>query len=303
MQNEKRKTKNGLVAVAGLLFFISFLTFNVNGQTLPNTEIFLVPIDKTEPLVLGEPKNATKNHVGYDNQPSFSQDGQFMYYSSIRDDDKTDIYAVFIPGEQNVEFISTGSVSEYLPFQKPDMSGISLLRVDENARAQQIWFFETDASEKCLTPDLTNVGYYTWLSDTMIAMRLEGDTNKLLIRNLKTNTDVEVTKRVGTSLGKIPSENGLYFTKKIAGKEILMRYYYDTNKTDTLLSFPTGVTEFAVCVDGSLWAANKGIIYRWQRASAKWDTVKDFTGTALATANRVALPRNMQWVAVVVEGR
>lgn len=303
MKYQKSKIKFRFAAAA-VLFNLSFLIFHqaVAQQPLPDTEIYLINISQTDSgLVLDDGRLLT-NHKGYDDHPSFSYDGFYLYYTSERDDYKTDIYTIFLPQFQNVEFISTGSVSELLPQQKPDMKGISVLRHDETMNTKQLWFYGTDAMDKNLAPDLKNISYYTWLNDSLVALRIDDkNSNELRIRNLNTNKDIAVTKNIGTSIAKIPSENGIYFTQTVAGLERLVRHYYDSGKTDTLLYLPAGAKDFCVAMDGSLWAANEGVIYRWPRAAAKWDMVKHLGQGALGAAYRVAISRDLKQLAVVTD--
>ena len=287
-----------LVSSCVLLSLIS-ASFRIHAQQLPDTDIFLLPITQAaDGVSLGDGRLVTAKGK-YDDQPSFSFDGQYMYYAAEGDDYKTDIHAVYLPQLQKVEFIVTGSISEYHPFQKPDMTGVSLVRHDPAANTRQVWLYNTDGTDKCLTPKLTDVDRYIWLNDTMLAVRLANDSTVLVLHNVKTNEQQHVAARVGNSIGKVPSENGIYFTQTVDGLEKLVRRYYDSGKTDTLLYLPGGATEFCVAVDGSLWAANKGVIYRWPRAAAKWDLIKDLGTGALGGAMRVAVTRDMKWLAVV----
>ena len=56
---------------------------------------------------------------------------------------------------------------------------------------------------------------------------------------------------------------------------------------------------FSVALDGSVWSAGNGIIYQWKRASDIWNVVRDYRNETLAGATRVALSRDMKWLAVV----
>jgi hypothetical protein len=272
-------------------------------EKLPDTDIYLVPLTQSDSgLVLGGPRLVTVNHPGFDGQPSFTYDSQYMYYSSERDDYKTDIYAVYIQQFQNVEFISTGSVSEFMPQQKPDMTGLSLIQTD--AASRQVWFYGTDGSSKCLTPKLKNTGVYAWFNDSLLAVRLDGESaNALCMLNIKTNRVDTLVKNIGPSIGKVPSENSVYYSVEDRGIQRLQRFNYDTGTSDSLLYLPGGTTEFTVSVDGSLWAANQGVIYRWKRAAENWDNVQDFGSGTLGGAYRVAVSRDMRWLAVVAEMR
>ena len=288
-------------AIFGILVFgFSFIVLRSSAQSLPNTEIFLVPIVQSDSgISLGGGRMVTQVKR-YDDQPSFSYDSRYMYYASEGDDYKMDIRTVYIPQYQDVEFIGTGSVSEWYPQQKPDMSGIGLVQDAVLLNTRQVWFYGTDATSKSLTPTITNVLSFSWLSDTTLALTVPTKTGNALCRfNLKTNKHDTLVHNVGNSFVKVPSEDAVYYTQTDQGLERLYRRYLNTGNVDTLLYLPGGAVDFAVAVDGSLWCANKGLVYRWPRAGAKWEVMTDFGSGALGNAFRVAVSRDLKWLAVV----
>jgi hypothetical protein len=275
--------------------------FSSHAQTpLPNTDIYLVGVMQTDSGVALEDGRLVTRLKRYDDQPSFSYDSQYMFYASESDDYKTDAYAVYIPQFQNVEYIATGSVSEYYPQQRPNLTGLAVITGDPLNDSRQVWFYATDASPvQNLTPDNSDVQRFIWLGDSALAYTTR--SNELYMRNLNTFKTTKLASAVGPCIQKVPSENAVYCTANVMGVHRVMRISYDTGKTDSLLYLPGGSTEFCVAVDGSLWAANEGIVYRWPRGAAHWETVKDFGNGALGKANRVAISRDMKWLALVSE--
>ena len=76
-------------AIKTLLFL--FFTNTVFAQ-LPNTDIWLLDVKSIgDSIVLSNPSNIT-NRVGYDNQPTFSPKGDYILYTSIRDEKQSDIF-------------------------------------------------------------------------------------------------------------------------------------------------------------------------------------------------------------------
>jgi hypothetical protein len=154
--------------------------------------------------------------------------------------------------------------------------------------------------DKNLAPKLTNVASYIWFGDTSLAVLLANKTNDLCLYNMKTEKLDTLVKNVGASFAKVPSENALYFTRTEKGLEHLYRYNIGGD-IDTLVYLAGGCTEFAVAIDGSIWAANRGVVYRWPRAGASWEMMKDFGSGTVGEAYRVAVSRDMKWVAVVTK--
>ena len=79
----------------------------------PSTDIFLVEynIDKAGKYFFVPPYNFT-HRVGYDNQPSFSPDGQKIFYVSYRDTIQSDVY-VYDTYDSTTEQITKTPESEF----------------------------------------------------------------------------------------------------------------------------------------------------------------------------------------------
>jgi len=144
----------------------------VSKSQLPNTDLWLLKIEKDNQGQLGltNPLNAT-NRYGYDNQPSFSDDGKKIYYVSIREDKQADIYTYDLGSKKNISFTKT-RISEYSPTLTDAGKSIASVVVEADS-AQRIHFINTISGlgEKKL--DLDSVGYFMLLnSDTVIYYKL-----------------------------------------------------------------------------------------------------------------------------------
>jgi len=73
------------------LSLIFILLFLVSAAQLPDTEIYLAAISKTEKdFTFGPAENIT-NRVGYDNQPSFSPDNTKLLFVRVLDSVQSDV--------------------------------------------------------------------------------------------------------------------------------------------------------------------------------------------------------------------
>ena len=140
---------------------------------LPNTDLWLFktePDKLTKKTILKEPLNIN-NREGYDNQPSFSDDGKKIYYVSIKDDKQADLYYFDVGSKMNIPFTKS-KVSEYSPVPVEEGRLIASVVVETDS-AQRIHFINaaTGTDEKKLEMD--SIGYYTFLnSDTVIYYKL-----------------------------------------------------------------------------------------------------------------------------------
>src|SRR3954470_12234963 len=121
-----------------VIFF--FLLSKVQAQ-LPETDLWLFKLqtDKQKNLVATKPINIT-NRKGYDNQPSFSNDGKRIYYSSIKEDKQADIYYYDLKKKKNIQ-LAYSAESEYLPVQSANGKFITCVVVEKDS-SQKIHFLD-----------------------------------------------------------------------------------------------------------------------------------------------------------------
>jgi Tol biopolymer transport system component len=105
----------------------------------PDTEIYLAALTEIDGKVtLGPPSNVSDS-PGYDNQPSFTADGQGILFTSVRGGRKpdpknsaasgSDIYRYDIKARR-IEQVTDTAESEYSPTVTPDGRHVSVIRVE-----------------------------------------------------------------------------------------------------------------------------------------------------------------------------
>ncbi len=110
----------------------------------PDTEIFLAPLTVSgQHITIGQPVNIS-NSPGYDNQPSFTPDGQRLLFTSARGGAQTDIYRYDLASKQVTQVTNTPE-SEYSPTVTPD-HGLSVVRVEADG-SQRLWRFTSDGGD------------------------------------------------------------------------------------------------------------------------------------------------------------
>jgi len=184
----------------GRLAFVLFLTLHVlpvSFAQLPNTDIWLLDVtDAGGRISVSNPVNFT-NREGYDNQPSFSPDGKFILFTSIREGLQSDIYKYDIFSGKTSKFTDTPE-SEYSPTFMPDGQYISVVRVEKDS-TQRLWKFPINGGDPSLVlKTVTNVGYHCWIDTTTLALFILPSPFTLLTADIRT----EKTTRVGDSIGR-----------------------------------------------------------------------------------------------------
>ncbi|MDX2174498.1 MAG: hypothetical protein SFY56_15450 [Bacteroidota bacterium] len=160
--------KSKLLLVNLLLCFIGF-------SQLPNTDIWLFNLKiKDKKTIIEKGKNIT-NREGYDNQPSFSEDGEKIYFVSIKADKQADIFYYHLGNKKTIQLTKTQE-SEYSPTLATNKSSVTSVVVQKDS-SQIIQSIVFDKKEQLLKTtqisNLDSIGYFTFLnSDTIIYYKL-----------------------------------------------------------------------------------------------------------------------------------
>jgi hypothetical protein len=146
-----------------VLFFIS----TGLAAQLPDTDIWLFGLERSKENIytLKKPVNITAR-AGYDNQPSFSEDGRKIYYTSIREDGQADIYSYSLSKKKTTR-ITSGPESEYSP--TPYAEGILASVVVEQDSSQRIHFIDELSGAHTGKLENDSVGYFTFLNKDTVA--------------------------------------------------------------------------------------------------------------------------------------
>lgn len=154
-----------------LLLFSLCIAGTVFGQ-LPETDIWLMQLDKKDnKWIYTNPLNIN-NRAGYDNQPTFSSDNKSILYVSIKDDKQADIYQYNSKTKTHTQLTKT-KTSEYSPTIMPDGKGFSCVVVETDS-AQRVWQYHLDGTfNHIIAEHVDSVGYHSWLSkDTLLYYKL-----------------------------------------------------------------------------------------------------------------------------------
>src|SRR5438045_6945052 len=158
----------------------------------PDTEIFLAPLTaRAGMLEVGQPINIT-NSPGYDNQPSFTPDGQSILFTSIRGSSsghgraQTDIYRYGVASGATARITDTPD-GEYSPTVTPDGEHISVIRQQPDG-TQELWRFTLTGTrpERVLT--VNPVGYHAWADDHTVALFVLGQPATLQLADTRSGS-------------------------------------------------------------------------------------------------------------------
>ena len=166
------------------------------------TEIYLFDLIKTDStFIIKNPINISDNK-GYDNQPSFTENGTAILFSSSRNG-QTDIARYEIADNYRIWLTKTDA-SEYSPVVYPNKKKyFTSVRLDTDGTQLLYKYAYKNKEPQVLIPNL-KVGYYLWFDKNTVVSFVLGDTETLQVSNFKLKIKYPIQSNIGRSLNKIP---------------------------------------------------------------------------------------------------
>lgn len=171
------------------------------------TEIYLFDLtEEDNKISISNPINIS-NHEGYDNQPSFTEDGTGLLFSSFRDG-QADISKYFIDENYRV-WITDTKESEFSPLPVPGKKKyFTCVRLNEDETQFVYKYAFKNKPPELFIPDL-KVGYYLWFDAKTLISFVIGDIETLQVSSFKHKIRYPIRSNIGRSIHKIPATAGL----------------------------------------------------------------------------------------------
>ncbi len=257
---------------------------------LPNSQIYAVSFTQTgDNFSFRDVKYLTNfNNPGYNNQPNFVSNRKIQLVSNYYNKDNNDIIELDLQSQKMYRFTDTKE-AEYSPLPMPNSKYISCVRVFDDEQ-QLLWAFpksrqNTGAS---IIDNLSNVGYYAWLSEEEIAMFLVGTPHKLVIHNIESEERKEVIDNIGRCL-KVNSDGKLIFIHKMNDEFWFLKSYDpSTEQIETIVQTFSKNEDFEILRDGSILMGEKSFLYRYNPADNKaWVEIGNFKKYGINSIKRI----------------
>jgi dipeptidyl aminopeptidase/acylaminoacyl peptidase len=280
---------------------------SAQAPTPPGTDIYLTALVRSRGrLTIGTVRNLT-HRAGYDNQPAFSWDNRTLYYTSNRGDGQSDIWSIDLTTNRHSQVTRTPE-SEYSAAVTPDRRSLSVVRVERDS-TQRLWRFPLGGGRPCLVIDRAKpVGYYAWVSDSIVVMFILGRPATLQVGNVDAQRVDTVAAAIGRSIHRIPATSRISFVDKADSTQWWIRSLDAATRQHTPLApLPPGVEDYAWTPRGELLTSDaKGSIMVWQPNAAQpnyaiWRTIGTLDSTVARKITRLAVSPNGRWLAIVAE--
>lgn len=270
-------------------------------QAPPATDIFvgLLRVRDGRPEVRSV-FNLTARDV-YDNQPSWSPDGQSLYYTSTLYGGQADIFRrERADGGPEWRVTSTAPESEYSATMMPGGGAISVIRVEADS-TQRLWRIPLDGgAASVILERVKPVGYHAWADSVTLALFVLGNPVTLQVADTRTGRADTVTTNIGRSLHRMPDSRRISFVHKASRDEWwLSALDPQTRATERLVRMPPGVEDYAWTPDGTAVAGVGSTLVMWRPGRAAWEQFADLAASGLTQITRLAVAPTGDAIAIV----
>lgn len=267
--------------------------------SIPSTDIVVIPVSSPGSSMKVDADNALDalKHIGYDNQPHFSVNGELLYFTRMMDE-QTDIFAYNFADKKLVNITHSDDVSEYSPTVYDDRT-LSVIGVNSKGQQHLRLVNIDDAVHLVLNPAIEPVGYHAWLNSELAATFILGEVMTLQLFDLKTEGKAApLVENIGRCLQRI-EENKVSFTQVIDGQHhiFLINQHGEIQATGIIL--PEGVQDY-VWLDSDGVAVGKGS-QLWYISSTNKKQIADLNDLGISNISRLALDSNKKKLAIVHE--
>jgi hypothetical protein len=273
-----------------LLAFL-FICNGIMAQAPPDADIYLFDLKLNgKSISISKPVNIT-HRKGYDNQPSFTPQGNTLLYTSIREDGQADTYLYDLQKKTTRQVTRTPE-SEYSPTVMPDGSHFSVIRVEKD-QSQRLWQFPISGTDEpaLILENIKPVGYHCWLNADSLALFVLGEPNSFLMARISTGDTVLLERSIGRAIYKIPKKNVLSFVHKSAPAHWeIIQLDLQTGTMTSIVKTLEGSEDFVWTPDGRLLMCRNATLYQYRPGTdTTWIQVADLSKYGINQLSRLAI--------------
>jgi len=299
------------------LLIVALVTLTQVPAAPPGTDIYLVPLSSGLASMKTAKPVAVAVAAGYDNQPSFSADGNAILFAANRDGKQTDVFE-FSRQHGRITQRTQTAENENSPTHLPGGAGpnasfsVVQSEFDRNgvrpeSPIQRLWRFDANGKSPALIlADINPVGYHAWMDDDRLVLFVLGAQGKpatLQIANAKTGQAEIAAENIGRSLHRIPGTRLASFVHREGDTYTVKQIDPASKKIDPLMKAVPGSSDrdMAWMPDGKTILMSSGTkVFAWTRGAADWTEVFDAAAHTLGPVTRLSVSPKGDAVAIVV---
>lgn len=289
-----------------LFVLLSSLLPPLHGQPSAEYDVYLFSLQKSvkgDLNLFGAKYLTAFNRGGYSNQPWFTPSGDLLLSVRLKGETQNDIWQLSIDSKKYRKLTQTFG-NEYSPRIHPDEEHLSfLLKIGNEPLDQQVYKVNMHSGElESVTPEMKNIGYYTWLNqDTDLGLyRIDEGGNNLSYYDASEHK----TRRITTSIGRTlmsDKEGHLIYIHKFTEDFWYIKKYDPATSTIEIVTQAVGKNEdFTIGPDGTFYMGNNHLLYYFHPLRDKeWKQLSDLSAYGIKYISRLAVSPDGKEIAVV----
>lgn len=239
------------------------------------------------------------DHKGYNNQPAFSHDSQYLLFSSNRSMEQMDIYRHKLGETGLTNLTNTPTENEFSP-QSPKAGMITYV-VQEGVPHQSVWQKNLGEPRRRGINSMIPAGYYAQKTEvgTLIWARY-GYNLYFEPQGDAADERHFVQANVGRSLHVIPNRNQFSFVHKQVDGTWAIKAFDPAEKTmKSLIAINPISEDYTWHPNGSIFAGRGSELVRWQPGEKDWSVVADLAPFGVNNIGRLAISPDGKHLALV----
>ena len=279
-----------LFASLGSLVF----SFEATAQNIPVTEVWLASVQNGFPSQLKKVSDST----GYNNQPMFSEDSHFIYFTSEQDG-QTDVTEYSIQSG-DLRLVLSSPESEYSPTPIPGQEAVSVIRVEPPDQLQRLWSIAiADGASELLMPNVEPVGYHTWLDEQSVAAFILGESFTMHKAVVGDQPSEFLADNIGRTLRTHSHTGHVLFVDKNSEPWTIASFDTGSGRQTTIMNLFPGVEDFETDTAGRFWMGSGSKMYRSSSTQDSWELAVDLREIGIDNITRLAASPDGKYLAIV----
>jgi len=298
-----------------LMIFTTLFTTSLFAQTAVAPKTAAAPAATEVPqydLYLADIKDRKVSKVrkvntvaGYHNQPVFSRDGRWLYFTSQQGEaekSQMDI-ARFEINSGTLDLLHQTALSEYSPTLLPADQALSAVVVEADGK-QRLWRLPLSGQPAVLLSDVVGVGYHAWgpADDVLLFILGKDEADHQIAYRNSTGELTTLSRNIGRGLAWRPGTNEGYFSQR-SGERLSLAKFESQNvqTTSQLVLLPELAQDFRWWSKDLLLATAGTIIYSWQPGQKSWQRWLNLADTCDGTLSRFSFSPDQTQLAFVCQ--
>ncbi len=235
---------------------------------------------------------------GYDNQPSFTDDGKRMLFTSDRTG-KADTH-VYDLQSGKVSRVTYSNADKYSPTIIPGSDDRHLAVVHSDSLVMQgLWRYDLDESTSPQAiADIDSVAYFAWMDPSRVLLWRLSTPPTVVVLDVESNSRYVVARDSAFSFKAYPAGNATLFLARWSGRHGEIRSFdHASLEASAIAPILEAGRDFAVTPDGRLLMMKGGALFSFRPGvDSSWTLIGEL---GISNGTRIAVSPDGSLIAVV----